>query len=301
MKKIFTLMLAFACALFVGVSCTPDNGEEGGNYSSTVSVTGAPEANLTPEAGELTLNYTITNPSLAAALTVTTEASWVHVGEVGETSVTLTYDANTEAPGSPAREAVVVFAYEGAQAVNVTLKQDSQATVFSVTFSEATSNFALASLTSTDQNMDWLAFLVLSSQASQFGSAADYVMAQYEEAKAMGFPYLYMMSSIYMNGGGIGKGDSVDPIMCQMPWNAEPGDKLYLVVLGYNCDADMMDWAYDNSTLVTAPHVFEVEFLPSPVMNVTGGLEQKVSSEAGSLSLDVTVENPMAGYDVRYF
>ena len=298
MKKIFTLMLAFACALFVGVSCTPDNGDEGGNYSSTVSVTGAPEANLTPEAGELTLNYTITNPSLAAALTVTTEASWVHVGEVGETSVALTYDANTEAPGSPAREAVVVFAYEGAQAVNVTLKQDSQATVFSVTFSEATSNFALASLTSTDQNMDWLAFLVLSSQASQFGSAADYVMAQYEEAKAMGFPYLYMMSSIYMNGGGIGKGDSVDPIMCQMPWNAEPGDKLYLVVLGYNCDADMMDWAYDNSTLVTAPHVFEVEFLPSPVMNVTGGLEQKVSSEAGSLSLDVTVENPMAGYDV---
>ena len=86
MKKIFTLMLALACAMFVGVSCTPDNGEQGGgeSYTSTVAVTGAPEANLAPEAGELTLNYTITNPSLTAALSITTEATWVHVGEVGE-------------------------------------------------------------------------------------------------------------------------------------------------------------------------------------------------------------------------
>ena len=119
-------MLALACALFAGVSCTPDNGGEqgGSSYTSSVAVTGAPEANLAPEAGELTLGYTITNPSLTAALSVTTEAAWVHVGEVGETSVALTYDANTESPGSPAREAVVVFAYEGAETVNVTLKQD---------------------------------------------------------------------------------------------------------------------------------------------------------------------------------
>ena len=35
MKKIFTLMLALACAMFVGVSCTPDNGDGTGNGGGT--------------------------------------------------------------------------------------------------------------------------------------------------------------------------------------------------------------------------------------------------------------------------
>ena len=86
MKKIFSLMLAFVCAMFVGVSCTPDSGQEnngGVTYTSTINVTGAPEANLAPEAGELSLGYAITNATLTDALVVTTEAAWVHVGEIG--------------------------------------------------------------------------------------------------------------------------------------------------------------------------------------------------------------------------
>ena len=128
-------MLAFACALFVGVSCTPDSGQEnngGVTYTSTITVTGAPEANLTPAAGELSLGYAITNPTLTDALNVTTEAAWVHVGEIGEATVALTYDANSDTPGSPAREAVIKFAYNGAADVLVTLKQDSQAPSFTV-------------------------------------------------------------------------------------------------------------------------------------------------------------------------
>jgi len=94
----------------------------------------------------------------------------------------------------------------------------------------------------------------------------------------------------------MGKGNSVDPIMCQLPWTAQPGDKLYMFVLGYNVDADLNNWAYDNSTLVTAPHIWEVPLLPSPIVTVQ--TENTVSSAAGSLVLDVTVENAAEGAEV---
>ena len=117
MKKLFTLMWAIVCAALTVVSCTTDGSADdpqGPTYTSTITVTGAPEDNLTPEAGELSLGYTIENPTLTGALVVTTEAAWVKVGEIGEATVALTYEANTDAPGSPAREAVIKFAYNGA-------------------------------------------------------------------------------------------------------------------------------------------------------------------------------------------
>ena len=160
MKKIFTLMWAIVCVALTVVSCTTDgpaDEPQGPTNTSTITVTGAPEANLTPEAGELSLSYAIENPTLTGALSVTTEAAWVKVGEIGEATVALTYEANADAPGTPAREAVIVFAYEGAESVPVTIRQNSAEAIFSVEFSEATSDSAVATLKSTNPEIDWIA------------------------------------------------------------------------------------------------------------------------------------------------
>lgn len=300
MKKIFTLMWAIVCAALTIVSCTPDTPQDdpqGPTYTSTITVTGAPEANLTPEAGELSLGYAIENATLTDALVVTTEAAWVKVGEIGEATVALTYEANTDAPGSPAREAVIKFAYKGAEDVLVTLKQDSAEPTFTVEFTECTPNSAIALLKSADQEMDWLCIFATSSQIAAVGTPVEYVNDLYNQAKEMGMPYLGLLQQVYMGGGSMGKGDAADPIMCQLPYNAEPGDKLVMFVLGYNVDADMNDWAYDNSTLATPAHIFEVPLLPSPVLTVAA--EHTVSAAAGELAIDVVVENAMEGAYVK--
>jgi len=267
----------------------------------SLTVTGAPEANLSAQGGEFTLNYVLKSLNMTAQLGVAVNeeaAAWLHVGEIGESTIPFTYDANTDAPGSEPREATITVSFEGLESVVVTVKQDSQSTAFSVEFTEISTNYAFANLTAADQNMDWLCLLATASDIVNggFTTPEEYINAQYEAAKADGFPYLYMLSSIYRTGGGMGKGNSVDPIMCQLPWTAQPGDKLYMFVLGYNVDADLNNWAYDNSTLVTAPHIWEVPLLPSPIVTVQ--TENTVSSAAGSLVLDVTVENAAEGAEV---
>ena len=304
MKKIFTLMLALACAMFVGVSCTTSNGVEdnpqggpqGPTYTSKITITGAPEANLTPAAGELTLDYTIENPTLTDALVVTTEATWVKA-EVGESTVVLTYDENTDAPGSPAREAVIKFAYNGAEDFLVTLKQDTAAATFSVEWSDVTASSASAALTSTDSEIDWVAVCYPSSTILNAGCSTpiEYANMKYQSALEMGMPYLQILLDTYQLSGGAGKGSSEDPINCMMPHSAQPGDKLYMIVWGYTVDADIEDWSYDNSVLKGPIHVFEVPLLPTPAIVFDGNLEQNVTSESGSLVLDCTVENPIDG------
>ena len=54
MKKIFTLMLALACAMFVGVSCTPDNGDGTGNGGGT---TPDPEFKITFDQATLSPSF----------------------------------------------------------------------------------------------------------------------------------------------------------------------------------------------------------------------------------------------------
>ncbi len=299
MKKIFTLMWAVVCAALTIVSCTPDNGDTNGDNPAVkgITVTGAPEANLAAQGGEFTLNYTLENVSLTAQLNVTTEAAWLHVGEIGAETIAFTYDANNEAPGSEPREAVITFACEGVQTETVTVKQDSQAPAFTVEFTECTPNSAIALLKAANQEMDWLCIFATSSQIAAVGTPVEYVNDLYNQAKEMGLPYLGLLQQVYMGGGSMGKGDAPDPIMCQLPWSAEPGDKLFMFVLGYNVDADMNDWAYDNSTLATAPHYWEVPLLPSPVLTVA--TEQTVSAAAGELVLDVTLENAMEGAYIK--
>ncbi len=300
MKKLFTLMWAIVCAALTVVSCTTDgpaDEPQGPTYTSTITVTGAPEANLAPEAGELSLGYTIENPTLTGALVVTTEAAWVKVGEIGEATVALTYEANADAPGTPAREAVIKFAYDGAKDFLVTLKQDSAEAIFSVEFSEATSDSAVATLKSANPEIDWIALCYSTSDIVEAGfeKPMDFINDKLAIAVEMQMPYVFMYYQTYQTSGSMGQGDS-EPFMCMKSYMAGPTDKLYLFVIGYN--KQVAEDETDTSTFNGPVHVFEVPLLPTPILTPSA-TEATVTAVEGSTVIDVTLENAIEGAYVK--
>lgn len=121
MKNLFSCFVAIACALFVGVSCTHTE-ESHEPKAPVITVTNVPDVNFAPESGEFTLNYTIENPVQGEELEVSTESTWLAIGDVTADSVTFTYEPNPSEPGSEPREAVIVLAYEGAESVPLHLQ-----------------------------------------------------------------------------------------------------------------------------------------------------------------------------------
>lgn len=301
MKKIFTLMWAVVCAALTIVSCTPDQGQEdngGETYASTITVTGAPEANLAPAAGELSLGYAITNPTLTDALSVTTEATWVHVGEVSEAAVAITYDANSDAPGAPAREAVIKFAYNGAKDVLVTLKQDSQAPQFAVTFEEVTCGSASYTCVPVDNEMTYL--LASSQDLGQYGvqgeTPAEKMQAYLEMLASYG-----MLIEEYKPYGYWFQGPSTDMPKEATRYSAEESVQVYAVGFSAVPTGEVDEWGAPiiNATLTTAVHVWEVPFLPYPsVVVAEADLTKNVSAAAGEVVIDCVVENPIEGTEV---
>ena len=300
MKKIFTLMLAFACALFVGVSCTPDNGEDvngGVTYTSTINVTGAPEANLAPAAGELSLSYSIENPTLTDALVVTTEAAWVHVGEIGEATVAVTYDANTDAPGSPAREAVITFSYNGAQDVTVTLKQDAEEPQFEVAFSDVSCNYAAYTCTPADNEMLYL--LASSQDLSQYGVTGETpaeLMTNYVNMLAS-----YGMLSGEADGWFVFKGATTEMPKEATRWSAEDEVTVYAVGITVSATGETDEYGTPivNVANATAVHAWAVPFLPYPTLTLEGELTHNVTAAAGEVVINCVLENPMEGVEVE--
>ena len=297
MKKIFTLMWAVVCAALTIVSCTPDSGDDNGvTKTSKITVSGAPEANLAPEAGELSLGYAIENPTLTDALNVTTEATWVKVGEITESTVLLTYEANTDAPGSAAREAVIKFAYNGAEDVLVTLKQDSQTASFSVEFLNVTPQMAQYVCTPVDNEMLYL--LVSSQDLGNYG-------VQGETPVEMMNNYAQLLAANYMllaqpDFNFVFKGANTEMPKEASRWSAEESVTVYAV--GFKAtkteEADGMVFATEYE-LATSVHVWNVPFLPYPSLTIAeADLNKTVASAAGEVTIDCAIENPVEGTEV---
>ena len=298
MKKIFTLMWAIVCAALTIVSCTPDNGDDSGKtFTSKITVSGAPEANLTPAAGELSLGYAIENPTLTDALAVTTEAAWVHVGEIGEATVAITYDANTDAPGTPAREAVIKFAYNGAEDVLVTLKQDSQAPSFSVEFSNVTPQTANYVCTPADDQMLYL--LASSQDLGQYG-------VQGTTPTELMQNYVNMLASYGMLTGEADQWFVFQGANTEMPkeasrWSAEESVTVYAVGISVTAtgETDESGAPIVNTALTTAVHAWEVPFLPYPTLTIAeADLNKTVPAAAGEVVINCGIENPVEGTEL---
>ena len=291
MKKIFTLMLTLAVALFAGVSCTTDQGTQSGK-TVKVTVSGAPEANLPATAGEFTLNYAITNATLTGVLEVTTDAAWVHVGEIGADAVPFTYDANTDAPGTAPREAVISFAYTDADVVTVTVRQDSAEPSFAVTFDEATTTHQVSYYTcdAVDDTMSYV--LATDSDIKGMnitGETPTELLTNYVKQLAT----YGMLTDEYLPYGYWFKGDITEPREA-MRYTADPVT-LYAVGFSATPTGEVDEWEMPiyNVTLATAVHAWEVPFKGYPSI-VVENLEHTVTCEAGTLELSATLENPLA-------
>ena len=304
MKKIFTLMLAFACALFVGVSCTPDQGQDPvvDPTAPVVTVSGAPEANLAPEAGEFTLGYAIENATLTGVLSVTTDAAWLHIGEPGEASVVVAYDANTDAPSSPAREAVVVFAYEGAESVSVVVKQNSATPTFAVTFDEASLTCGYAAYTWTTTNTE-ITYAMLSTQdLAQFGIAGETPEEQLTNYISTLAGY-GMLTEEYAPWGYWYKG-APEEGMYKEAYRYDASESVQVYAVGFSAeDTGEIDPNYETPiykvTLLTPVHTWDVPFKPYPTVVVAeADMVKNVTSAAGVVTLDCVVENPLEGETV---
>ena len=299
MKKIFTLMWAIVCAALTIVSCTPDNGDDnngGVTYTSKITVTGAPEANLAPEAGELSLSYAIENPTLTDALVVTTEAAWVKVGEIGEATVALTYEANTDAPGSPAREAVIKFAYNGAEDKFVTLTQNTEAAVFAMEYSNVTCNTANYVCTPADGEM-----LYLMKSAADLEGMAQGETPQEKMQSLLEMLIMYNMLQTEADYWWTFKGSNAEMPGEAYRNSAEQECEIYVVgvKITETVEAEGMVFA-TAAELATTTHVFKVPFLPYPALTIAeADLTKNVTSAAGEVVINCAIENPIEGAEVN--
>ncbi|MBR6656130.1 MAG: choice-of-anchor J domain-containing protein [Alistipes sp.] len=292
MKRFFTLMWAVVCAMLTIVSCTPDNGDDNGPAVKGITVTGVPETNLSAQGGEFTLNYTLASASLTAQLNVTTDAAWLHVGEIGVDAVPFTYDVNTDAPGSEPRAAVITFEYQGFDPVTVNVKQDSQASSFEIEWANVTCGSAQYTCTPVDNEMLYL--LASTQDLGQYG-------VQGETPQELMKNYAEMLATYGMLTGEADQWFVFKGATTEMPkdasrFNAE--DTVSVFAIGISVTVGEVDPETSMPAItvdyLTPVHAWEVPFLPYPTVTVPEAqLTNNVSSAAGELVLDCVLENAL--------
>lgn len=78
---------------------------------------------LAAEGGEYNLEYTVENPVDGTDIKVTSESSWLSFSDITNSSAVMKYQAN---PGKNERTASVKFEYDGAESVEITVRQSGK-------------------------------------------------------------------------------------------------------------------------------------------------------------------------------
>ena len=311
MKKLFTLMLAMVCAMFVGVSCSSNSGLEGGGsgttYDVVINVEQPAEFDAAGAEG-VELVYSLSKSYAGEFVTIgEPSAFWLTVELTDDEKILLSalpYNAAGVAP----RKATFTLSYKNAADVTVTVSQKSQAPAFAVAWSNQTPLGATGTISVIDpnkQDMVWGAFSFGQSSLMQGGGVGplsadaelmdpvEYVDQQLnmlaDPMMGMGGLYLgfYQMSqwdpSYLLSENGINTMD------CSLYGYMGVEEKMYVAIIGINKNVDLDNYV-DNSTRATVVHVFEVANLPQPKVVVE--TLNKVAYTEGALSLDVAIENP---------
>lgn len=288
-------MWAVVCAALTIVSCTPDtpgDDPQGPTYTSAITVSGAPEANLAPEAGELSLSYAIENPTLTDALVVTTEATWVKT-DVTETAVILTYEANTDAPGMEPRKAVIKFSYNGAEDKFVTLTQNTEAAVFAMEYSNVTCNTANYVCTPADGEM-----LYFMQNVAELPTQGETPLEKMQSL----LPLLLENNMIQAEPDYwyTFKGSNAEMPGEAYRFSAEQEFEIYVVGIKITETVEMEGMVFATAAeLATPVHVFKVPFLPYPSLTIAeADLTKNVTSAAGEVVINCAIENPIEGSEV---
>lgn len=311
MKKIFTLMLAMVCAMFVGVSCSSNSGLEGGGtgttYDVVINVEQPAEFDAAGAEG-VELVYSLSKSYAGEFVTIgEPSAFWLTVELTDDEKILLSalpYNAAGVAP----RQATFTLSYKNAADVTVTVSQKSQAPTFAVAWSNQTPLGATGTISVIDpdkQDMVWGAFSFGQSSLMQGGgvgplSADAELMDPVEYADQQ----LTMLADPMMGMGGLWLGfyqmaqygpgyllseNGINTMDCSLYGWMGVEEKMYIAIIGINKNVDLDNYI-DNSTRATAVHVFEVANLAQPKVVVEA--LNKVAYTEGTLALDVTIDNP---------
>lgn len=312
-------MLAFACALFVGVSCTNEGTDDGG---TTTPPTSEPTYDVVLTVGELaepfaanggtaTLSVTLSKDVIGANVVAETSATWLEVSVTEENEVALTASAFDAVAAPRTAEVTVSYVNESnenlAAPVTATVSQASPEATFTVEWSNQTQMGATATITAADAEMVFGAFtfgeskLEVSDDPMPWSTRADAAKkSPVDYAKeqlvlfadpmgygGLGIGFYYMaqsMSGLLSNMNG----NVLNCSLLSMRGGAEK--KMYLVVVGLNWGLNM-DTYEDTTTQKGMVHVFEVENLPQPAVNIAK--ESVTASYAEDcVVVDYNVENP---------
>ena len=298
MKKIFTLMLAFACALFVGVSCTPDNGDDN-NGQTPKAVVFENLGELSADGGSVNLNYTLANEVLGTQLVLgEPTAAWLTVELPEEGNfVVLTYKKNLNSPNSPAREASFTATYGDNEPVVVTVKQASSTEVsFEIAWDEATLSCNYGAYTiKSEANPEMLYLVASTADLQQFGIQGETVeekMTNYMQLLLDNWMIMTEPDFYFVYAGNMEAPKEVYRM------SAEDVEVYAVGVKPLTTDSDSSGTYAVTAEFATPIHAWVAPLLPYPTIAVTGELERTVSSAAGSIVLDVKAENPIEGNDI---
>lgn len=322
MKKIITLMLTLACALFVGVSCSSDPATEPTNpYDVVITVVQPAEFDAAGAEG-VELVYSLSKVVAGESLVIgEPSANWLSVDYTDEEKILLTVDAYNAAGLAP-RTATFTIGYKGAQDVVVKVSQKSQEPAFAVAWSNQTPASAIATITildTTKEGMIWGAFTFGQSALepsddfmpwSTRADAATKTPAEYaveqlalltnpDQSVGYGFPGLY---TAFYSMPNYGKpyfiSELNETVYCstvgQRGWDMIIEEKAYLAVIGIDKKDSNIETGVDNSTSATAIHIFEIENSPAPAVNLSVS-EVEVNAAEGCQPVTITVENPCDG------
>jgi hypothetical protein len=307
MKKIFTLMLAFACAMFVGVSCQPNSGLEGGTYDVVINVE-QPAVFEAEGATGVELVYSLSKSYAGEFVTIGEPSDYWLTAELTDDEKILLSVLPYNAAGVAPRQATFTLSYLNAADVTVTVSQKSQEPAFAVAWSNQTPLGATGTISVIDpnkQDMVWGAFSFGQSSLMQGGgvgplSADANMMSPVDYADQQ----LNMLADPMMGMGGLWLGfyqmsqydpsyllseNGINTMNCSLYGWMGVEEKMYVAIIGINKNVDLDNYV-DNSTRATVVHVFEVETLPQPKVVVE--TLNKVAYTEGTLTLDVAIENP---------
>ena len=290
MKKIFTLMLTLACALFVGVACTPDNGE--GNETPKAVVFENPGV-LSADGGSVNVNYTLTNEVLGTQLVLgEPTAAWLTVELPEEGNyVVLSFAKNLSSPNSPAREASFTATYGENDPVTVTVKQAASTEVsFEIAWDEETLTHNYGAFTIKSEAKPEMLYLVTSS--SELGDFM--VQGETIEEKMTNFKQVLLENWMIMTEPD---GYFVFAGNMEMPKEVYRATAMDIDIYAVGIAIDPEKTETDSSgtyaleaDFATPIHVWKAPLRPFPTIVVSGELQKSVSSAAGSLVVDVNVE-----------
>jgi hypothetical protein len=291
MKKLFTLMLAMVCALFVGVSCTPGNGED----APEVKAVNFETLDVLPcDAGTVNLNYTLTEEVIGTQLVLgEPSASWLTVALPDEGNyVVISYEKNLNSPNSEPREATFEATYGDKAPVVVTVKQASTTEVaFTVAFDEANTTHEVAYYTC-DVADDNMAYVIATDNDIKGMNVSGETYAEMMKNYIATLASYGMLTEEFLPYGYWFKGDVTEPRET-MRHSATPAT---LLAVGFVATAtgevDEWDSPIYKVEFTTAVHEWNVPFKGYPEI-VIEKLEHTVNCAAGTLELACSIANAL--------